>query len=467
MHGALVRDPRRVKASLYSRVRRGYEPRVLALRIDHAPSMEEIASALAARGRFWLDGDATHPEGRWAFLGAEPIESRRASFGERDALAIFDGIAAEAAPIGGDVEIDAAVVPRWVGYVAYDAAWSEARALGLRSDLVHARSDLPVAWLGRYERLIAIDLARGETYALAEHEAACEELARSVRRARAPRARVGPPVSEDPATHRAAIDRALEAIARGDIYQVNLARRWTASFDGEPLALWLAMREVSPVPLGMYLELRDHAVLARTMERFLRWERGTRELWTSPIKGTIARGGDDESEASALRADQKERAEHAMIVDLMRNDLSRVAEVGTVRVDAPLRVEPFAALHHLVSTVRCRTRAEIGLREILEATFPPGSITGTPKLAAMETIEREERCARGVYTGAVGFVDRAGGISLAVAIRTAVISGGEATYFAGGGLVSASDPDREIAETELKAKVFFDACERCRTKNDH
>jgi anthranilate/para-aminobenzoate synthase component I len=432
---------------------------VLALRLGSARPLEAIAAALAPRGRFWLDGHPEHPEGRWAFLGAEPIETRSARFSDGSPLSIFDLGPISLAPTRGDAHIDARAIPAWVGYVAYDAAWCD-RSLGLRSAPHHPRSALPVAWIGRYDRMIAIDLERGDAFALGEDENVCEAIARSIERAiQEPGASVGTPIAEDPSRHRRAIENALGAIAAGEIYQVNLARAWRASFEGDPLALFVAMRGASPVPLGFFLELEDHAVLARTMERFLRWDRTSRELWTSPIKGTIARSGDDAREAADLFADDKERAEHSMIVDLMRNDLSRVAEIGSVRVERPLRVEPFAGLHHLVSTVRCTTREDVGLRAILSATFPPGSITGTPKLRAMEIIEREERSARGVYTGALGYVDRAGGLSLAVAIRTAVVHANEVSYFAGGGLVSASDPDREIAETELKAKVFFDARE--------
>lgn len=432
---------------------------MLAVRLSRPPSIEAIAIALSSRGRFWLDGHAAHPEGRWAFLGAEPSEVRVARFGE-PALALFDRLDAPDPSIEGDAsQLDASMIPRWVGYVAYDAAWSVPSAIGLRAAPRHSRGALPIAWLGRYDELVAVDLTSGEVFVLGADAAACERLAdRVCRTSEAPRASIGDPVSDDRDAHRRAIEHALDAIAAGDVYQVNLARRWRASFDGEPLALWLAMREASPVPLGMYLELSDHAVLARTMERFLRWDRSSQRLWTSPIKGTIAREGDDASEAESLRADDKERAEHSMIVDLMRNDLSRVAEIGSVSVESALRVEPFAALSHLVSTVSCRTLPGADARQILGATFPPGSITGTPKIAAMELIEREERCARGVYTGALGYVDRTGGLSLAVAIRTAFVHANEVAYFAGGGLVSASDPDREIAETELKARVFLDAC---------
>ncbi|HJL20525.1 MAG TPA: anthranilate synthase component I family protein [Sandaracinaceae bacterium LLY-WYZ-13_1] len=437
-----------------------------ALRLDDAPPPATLARRLGGSGRFWLDSEAGHPEGRWGFLGGAPVETRAVPFGAADPLGALRALGP---PPGDEMEgdpldLDADGVPWWVGYVAYDAAWSDPRRLGLRTPPRLPRPRRPVLWLGRHERLVAVDRARDETFVLGADRDGCRALAETLR---APPAgdetppTIGPVIAEAPAVHRARIEHALEAIAAGEIYQVNLARRWSAGFDGSPMALWRAMRRASPVPLGAYLEHGSHAVLARTMERFLRWDRPSRRLWTSPIKGTIARSGrDDLGEAARLSTDDKERAEHSMIVDLMRNDLSRVAEVGTVRVADPLRVEPFAGLSHLVSTVACRTRPGVDAADVLEATFPPGSITGTPKLRAMELIEREEAHARGVYTGAVGFVDRAGGLSLAVAIRTAVVSDGELAYFAGGGLVSASDPEREIAETDLKARVLFDALSR-------
>jgi anthranilate/para-aminobenzoate synthase component I len=439
---------------------------VHALRWTQAPAPEAIARALPASGRFWLDGHAPHPEGRWTFLGARPSAQRAVPFGAADPLSALRRLGAPPADAlrGEAVALDPASIPWWVGFVAYDAAWSDPPRFGLRTPPRLPRPAQPVLWVGRYERLIAVDRAREETFVLAEDADACRRLIATLE-ARPAEGSAEPPAAratvEDRRHHRRRIERALEAIAAGEIYQVNLARRWSAPHAGSPLPLWLAMRDASPVPLGAYLERDGHAVLARTMERFVRWHRPSRRLWTSPIKGTIARSGaDDRGEASRLAADAKERAEHSMIVDLMRNDLSRVAEVGTVRVVAPLRVEPFAGLSHLVSTVECRTRAGVDPADVLEATFPPGSITGTPKLRAMELIEREEAHARGVYTGAVGYVDRAGGLSLAVAIRTAVVAAGEVSYFAGGGLVSASEPDREIAETELKARVFLDALAR-------
>jgi anthranilate/para-aminobenzoate synthase component I len=141
----------------------------------------------------------------------------------------------------------------------------------------------------------------------------------------------------------------------------------------------------------------------------------------------------------------------------MRNDLGRVAEVGSVHVPEVMLVEPYAKLSHLVSTVACRTRPGVSTRQVLMATFPPGSVTGTPKLRAIEIIEQLEAVPRDAYTGAVGFLDREGGLSLAVAIRAAIVEHGLVRYFAGGGIVEASQIERELAETELKARVFLDA----------
>jgi anthranilate/para-aminobenzoate synthase component I len=345
-------------------------------------------------------------------------------------------------------------VPRFAGYVAYDAC------LAGRLQRLSRPAERPLLCFARYDALFAFDHVHGRAFVVGDDEGACERLLARVPSGVtvAPHARVAALERPPAAQHLAAIAAALEHIAAGDIYQVNLARCFSGELQGSPLSLFAALRTASAVPLGCYFDAGGRVVLARTMERFLRWERGTRALYTRPIKGTIARsGGRDAAEAAALRADAKERAEHAMIVDLMRNDLGRVAELGSVCVPEVMTVEPYAGLSHLVSTVACRTRADAGLHDVMLAAFPPGSVTGTPKLRAIEIIEALEAEPRDAYTGAVGFVDRAGGLSLAVAIRTACVEHGVLRYFAGGGIVEASDPARELAETELKARVLFDA----------
>jgi para-aminobenzoate synthetase component 1 len=445
-----------------------------------ARGSSELGAALASgwRGRdvAWLDGDGSGALGRWSFVACDPSEVREALWRDPEPFAVLRGLGPSSSSRDerddGSIEgaPDPAIVPRWIGMVAYDAAWSAGRGVGLRRGPVLQRSRmLPVARFARYDAVVAIDRVEGRAWIIADDDLALARAEARVAQARdrpGPSARAGEVSAEGAGVHRAAIERALEAIAAGDIYQVNLARRWSAPLEGDPIALFLAMREASPVPLGAYIEGTGWAALARTMERFLRFDARDRSIETRPIKGTIARAGDDRAEAAALRTDAKERAEHAMIVDLMRNDLGRVAEIGSVEVEDVMRVEPYAGLSHLVSDVRARVRAECDLEAILHATFPPGSITGAPKLRAMEIIESLERQARGIYCGAIGHVDRAGGLSLAVAIRTATVENGVVTYAAGGGLVEASDPEREVAETELKARVFLDAAGSLARRHD-
>lgn len=434
------------------------EPLSLAL------SLPELALRLsAAPGLCWLDGEAVHRDGRFSYLGAEPVERIRVPFGcDGDPLAAFDRMepAGDADAADAPAELVPEQIPCWIGYVAYDAH----HARSPHAARLARPSARPVLSFARYAALIAVDHVSGRAFVVGDDREACRALLLRAERseARAPTARVGAVSATDPALHRRALAAALDHIARGDVYQVNLARCFRAPFEGSPLAFFGALRAASPVPFGFYYDDGARVLLGRSMERFLRWERGARRLCTRPIKGTLARSSaadalDDASSAERLRSDPKEQAEHAMIVDLMRNDLGRVAELGSVTVSDLMAVEPYAGLSHLVSTVACRTRPALRLREVLEATFPPGSVTGAPKLRAIEIIEALEATPRDAYTGAAGFVDRAGGLSLSVAIRTAVCDAGELRYFAGGGIVEASDPDRELAETDLKAKVLFDA----------
>jgi para-aminobenzoate synthetase component 1 len=421
-------------------------------------SLAALAWRLADQpGLCWLDGDAPHSEGRFSFLGAAPVERVEVPLSVGEPLAAFERLSLAPADAARSTVAGAPLpgeVPHWAGYLAYDACFA---AQPQRLARPAERSVLSFA---RYDAWLALDHAHDCAFVVGDDVAACERLIARLTRVRrsVPSARVGAILVTSPEQHRRAISAALEHIAAGDVYQVNLARCWSASFEGAPLSLFLALRAASPVPHGFYYDDGKRVLMARTMELFLRWDRSARSLLTRPIKGTAARhGGRDEQEAAALRADDKERAEHTMIVDLMRNDLGRVAELGSVRVPEVMRVEPYAKLSHLVSSVCCRTRENVTLRQVLAATFPPGSVTGTPKLRAIEIIEALESCPRDAYTGAVGFVDRAGGLSLAVAIRAAIAEPGLVRYFAGGGIVEASRTERELAETELKARVFLDA----------
>jgi anthranilate/para-aminobenzoate synthase component I len=433
-------------------------------------SPEAVARVLCNRpGLAWLDAEGSSAsEGRYSFLGSDPVETRLSVASDPSPFALLDELcgaatdASRSAPQTHASGPPANIVPRWIGYISYEAKSER----GSRARASHPTAP-PAVFFARYDALIAIDHLEGRAFVVAESALAGQHLrARLNAPPRSPEARIGRVVAADPAQHAAAIARALEHIAAGDIYQVNLARVLRASYAGDALRLGLAMREQSPVPLGFFFDDGQRAIIARTMERFLRWQRAERTLLTRPIKGTLARSGQDALEAHALAGDPKERAEHSMIIDLMRNDLSRVAELGTVQVPEIMAVERYAKLSHLVSTVICTTRHEVGARAILEATFPPGSVTGAPKERAMQIIDALEDVPRGVYTGAVGYLDQSGGLSLAVAIRTATIEAGEVRYFAGGGIVEASIIERELDETVLKAQVFLDAAEALRSTTD-
>ncbi len=426
-----------------------------------------VARCLSAEPGFaWLDSNRSESrDGRYSFLAAWPSEEIRVEFGVEAPFAALRGVSRptdEMNPLGPKP----CEVPAWIGYIAYDAFWSAPARGEPRFD----RGTDPIMLFRRYPALLVVDHEDGETWVIADDRSASDAF-----RARldvlTERKRSIPSIGaievDDAPTHRKAIEGALNYIAVGEVYEVNVARRWSAAFEGDALELWQAMRLASRVPLGMFLDGGDHAVLACTMERFIHWDAESKTLVTRPIKGTIRREATDDGASQRLRADPKEQAEHTMVVDLMRNDLGRVAEVGTVKVEAPLIVEPFTGLYHLVSTVSCITRPDVSLESILEATFPPGSVTGAPKIRALEIIEELEQHPRGVYCGALGFIDHEGGLSLAVAIRTATVSEGRVCYWAGGGIVEASDPDREVAETELKARVFLDAVAALQEDMEH
>ena len=267
---------------------------------------------------------------------------------------------------------------------------------------------------------------------------------------------------EPPERHLAAVARALDYILAGDIYQVNLARRLGWAFPVRPgeapgLSLYDLVENMAPAPHAIWLADGDSgiALVGNSPERFLsRTAFGQVETW--PIKGTRPRDLSDRSQrqAAELLASAKDRAEHVMIVDLERNDLGRVCETGSVKVMDLCQVLTLPTVHHLVTKVRGQLRPEVGLAELLRATFPGGSVTGAPKIRAMEIIEELEPARRGPYTGATGWLGAAGDLDLAVAIRTALISDQRLTLWVGGGIVADSEPAAELAETWDKALAF-------------
>jgi len=256
-----------------------------------------------------------------------------------------------------------------------------------------------------------------------------------------------------------AVRRVKEYIAAGDVYQVNVAQRFIARAEIDPWALYTRLKERNPAPYAAYLDQGDFRIVSSSPELFLRLDPHSRMVETKPIKGTRPRSSDPDEDrrlAEELLASEKDRAENVMIVDLERNDIGRVCETGSVSVPELAAIESHPTVHHLVSTVTGRLRPDRDAVDLLTACFPGGSITGAPKIRAMEIIDEIEPVTRGVYTGSIGYLGFDGGMTLSIAIRTAVVRDDLCTFHMGGGIVADSDPEAEYEETLDKGRAFFE-----------
>ena len=456
------------------------------------------------RGCVWLDS-AGGPAGlgRWSVLAAEP-SSVLVSRGGATRLEAADGavIAASdrnpfevlreclaASRIGGAGLASLPLGPGFYGYLSYDLAPHVESTAGLapQGDIA-----LPDLWFGLYEAVLVLDHEAQQAFVVGRG-AACEMLDEALAGAAAGRggsgdalrrSRGAPAVREvacnmTPEQFCGAVAKAHEYIAAGDIYQVNLSRRYTVSLasagglapaggQGGPrwAEIYLRLRDSNPAPYAAYLGVGGGAaVLSSSPELFLDLRR--RRVVTRPIKGTRRLYPGDEAANARAREElirsAKDRAELVMIVDLERNDLGRVSEYGTVRVTEPRTVEAYAAVYHTVATVEGRLHAGKDVVDLLKATFPGGSITGAPKVRAMQIIAELEPTRRGVYTGAVGYLappsrdDPAGRCALNIAIRTLIASGDTVHVQVGGGIVADSDPQAELQETSDKARAMLAA----------
>jgi len=363
----------------------------------------------------------------------------------------------------------------FVGYLGYE----------LKSECGHESpdsSDHPDAALIFSDRLIAFDHREQATYLLCLHklgeeEAAANWLATTSAKLKAlsdggpgdpPRTlpavvRGGspgpPPTARNKDQYLADIETCLQHLRNGDSYELCLTNQMELDLDVDPLELYLRLRRANPAPFAAYLHLGDLTVLSSSPERFLR-VRQNGEAEARPIKGTSRRGSTPEEDArlaATLAADEKNRAENLMIVDLLRNDLGAVCEVGSVEVPEMMAVETYETVHQLVSSVRGRLRLEASALDAVRSCFPPGSMTGAPKKRTTEILDGLEAAARGVYSGTIGWLGLGGGADLSVAIRTIVLAGGRATIGAGGAIVLGSDPEREYEEMLLKAAAALRA----------
>jgi para-aminobenzoate synthetase component 1 len=377
-----------------------------------------------------------------------------------DTLARLKGTASPAASLSGGA----------VGYFAYDLG---RRWMSLPSKTVDAES-IPDMAVGMFDGMLVVDHAKQTCQLRAQHTEAGRQWLQRMREAlsshldnAANAENVALPAFslQDDLRSNMSFDDYAKAfsavqqfIREGDCYQVNLAMRFAAPCQGHPWHAYVALRQRNPAPFSAWLNFPFAQVLSTSPESFLQVL--ARQVATHPIKGTRPRGDTPEADtrlAEELAQCSKDRAENLMIVDLLRNDLGKVCEPGSVKTPALFRVEHYATVHHLVSTVTGQLAAPYSELDLLRAAFPGGSITGAPKYRAMQIIESLEPHRRDLYCGAIGYLDAAdGGMTLNIAIRTAVVSQGEVRYWAGGGLVADSNVQDEYQECLDKGRALHE-----------
>jgi len=437
----------------------------------------------AAPTAFWLDSSLVEPgRSRWSFMG--DMSGPRASAVSYDTLTgrlsirTADGDRIERSDIFSYLERERAGTPLdappcpfvgghvgWFGYELRNECGAPTRR----------RAATPSAFFIRADRFIAVDHLGGRSYLVAvaaEDEAAAANgwlatmAAEIARLAPAPEPKLGSrrtPVQfaldRDHHAYTSAIERCLDWIGQGETYQVCLTNELVCKLEIDPLELYRVMRRVNPAPFAAFLRWPGGAVLSASPERFLSVDRQGRAE-AKPIKGTIARSADpahDRILADRLQSSEKDRAENLMIVDLLRNDLSRACVAGSVEVPSLMAVESYATVHQLVTTVRGLLKPEASSLDLVRAAFPGGSMTGAPKLRTLEFIDRLEQRARGVYSGALGFLGDDGATDLSIVIRTIVQTGSRLSMGIGGGIVAQSTPQGEFDEMLLKAKASIRA----------
>lgn len=394
---------------------------------------------------------------RWSYGALEPIGPALSDLDQvEDAMRDWAEPSGDLPPLCGGA----------IGYQTYDGGWShQARPRKPRPD--------PFAMPHRHFRLFdavyALNEATGEGLVVcqASGRARAERLVDAVlEEGTAPVGALTAPLRPliPRSAHLSRIERALEYIAAGEIYQVNLTYPLVGDYEGAPGAAFLRLITQPPPGFAAFIRVSESAhIVSASPECFFDFDASTRAITTYPIKGTRRRSEDraeDRALAESLQRDEKERAEHLMIVDLLRNDIGRIAIAGSVRVDGLAYVESFPSVHHLTSRIRGTVAPSVSAEQIFEVLSPGGSITGAPKLRAMEIIDELEGEPRGVYTGAIGYVTPGGSIRTSIAIRTAQIVDGKVRFGVGGGIVHDSVPEREWEETELKAVALSRALAR-------
>jgi anthranilate synthase component 1 len=345
-----------------------------------------------------------------------------------------------------------------VGYISYDTIRSwEKLPLDTVDDL-----DFPDVEMGVYEDGIVFDHVKGDGYYYYTGEYRLDRVSGLLKEYTeyVPLTHEPPTTNISKADYKAAVERAKEYIAAGDIFQVVPSKRFEFRFKGDLIAFYRSLREINPSPYMYYLKMGERQIIGSSPEMLVRVDRNTVD--TFPIAGTCPRV-DDKNEnarlAEELINDPKERAEHVMLVDLGRNDIGKVAEYGSVHLPEYMTVHEYSHVQHIVTQVRGTLRDDRDCYDALRAVFPAGTVSGAPKVRAMEIIEELEPTRRGPYAGAVGYFSYNGNADFAISIRTLVADGDRATIQVGGGVVADSDPEKEWFETEHKVAALMRALE--------
>jgi para-aminobenzoate synthetase component 1 len=430
----------------------------VAVELRPAPDPWLVARKLAHLPHLLvLDSAEYHPDrGRYSYVMAEPRVLQRGGWPTIEPAAAIPGLP----PFQGGV----------AGVFGYELAQQLERLPPLRRD----EFAFPETALGTYDWVVSFDREKNRAWIVANGADASRQIRRVLKvlrgpiRSPRPIHHAEPPLDLAPqfalpgwpgvssnfdrAGYEAAVGRVVEYIRAGDCYQVNLSQRLLAPLREHPFELYARLRRLNAAPFAAYFDLGDFQIVSASPERFLKVENG--EVETRPIKGTRPRGRTPEQDAELvadLLANPKDRAENVMIVDLLRNDLGRVCEFGSVRVPRVCEVESFRYVHHLVSEVRGTLRAGCGPLDLLRAAFPGGSVTGAPKVRSMEIIAELEPTARGPYCGSLGYIGFNGAMDTNILIRTFTAARGWLQFPVGGGIVADSDPRREYEETLHKA----------------
>lgn len=430
-------------------------PRVKIIEIPEPPAMEQLIRCFASKHLpFVLESSQSNDGlGEWSFLGAEPFQVLSGTS--------LSDLRAAMQPFLGSVDGQIPFVGGAVGYLAYDYGRRIERIPSLALD----DRAIPDLHFGLYDGVAAVRHATGQLYLLAHGfrepvGAILDRLrewidASRIQTAASPVSR-GPwewNLSKDDFT--GAVDKVKAYIAAGDVYQVNVSRRARCTYQGSGLDLYLALRQGNPAPYAAYIGTGTLELISTSPEQYLR--KSGHDLVTRPIKGTRARSGNlaqDLQSAAELSASLKDRAELLMIVDLERNDLGRVAEFGSVRVDALFKLEYYKTVIHQTAQVRASLAKGKDIFDVVEALFPGGSVTGAPKVRAMEIIEEIEPTRRGVYCGSIGYIGYNGDAEFNIAIRSLHLKNGILDYQVGSGIVWDSEAESEYVETADKGRAI-------------